>query len=543
MLKKILALMIILLLLPLAGAEELSGYDASALFAEESDAGALPVSPGLEIFFLDLGRVDGILIRCEGVDSFIDVGERKHAGPGIEYLEQLGVEHLDSYICSHAHADHIEGGPPIIRKYGADRIYMPHSRCYSQLLEFARDSEKSAVKQAKRVILEAGDSFKIGGATVYCYGPVSVKRCSPGSQAENQNSLLLKLVYGERSFLLTGDATASEIEAAARKYGKDLHADVLKNPHHNGKLDASVVKRINPKVTVFCTADDHQPAREYLSTLKSLGSRYYITGSHHDGNIKLASDGRSLEVTRGYSLTSLTLKDVDTLGVGQTVSLSGSVKPTKYAKWASALNWQSSDTRVAKVSGGRLKAVGEGSCTVTVSAFNGIAASVEVNVLSYGAELNKKRLEMAVGDSAKLKYRLTVKGETAQANWVSSDESVAFVTEEGEVIATHSGTTEIGVEMPNGASAMCQVTVTETKVTRVKLNRHSLKLSAGEQAALKASLQPEDATNKNLRWASSDEDVATVDAFGNVTAVGKGKCRIAAKAASGKYDVCEVQVK
>ena len=526
-------------------AEEIDGYTSDALFAEEAEAGVTADAAGLEIYFFDLGRVDGILIRCEGVDSFIDVGFASDATPALQYMKGLGVTHLDSYICSHAHADHIEGGPAIIKALGADKIYAPHKQCFTALAEFSSNSQLSAVKKAKGIVVKAGSSFQIGGATVYCYGPVSVTRCSTGSQKENANSLLLKLVYGERSFMFTGDATANEILLAGRKYPGKLKVDVLKNPHHNGKLDPDVAKVFSPKVTVFCTANENQPAREYLRTLKSMGSKYYITGSNHDGNIKLSTDGHNLQLTRGYPLSRVKLNAPGAMFPGQKVTLSGSIRPAKYAKQAAGwLCWTSSDTSVAKISGGKVQAVGEGTATLSATSINGATSSVEVQVFGYGAALNKRSMTMAVGDSAMLKYKLGPgKPEGADPKWVASDESVAFVTDEGEVIAVSSGKVRIGVELANGFVAQCAVTVTETQVKKVTLNKEKLNLSVGDTATLKAKLTPSDATNRNVKWASSNESVATVDAFGNVTAVGKGSAKIGALAASGKFAVCQVRVK
>ena len=514
-----------------------------ALFQEE-EVNPAALKMGLEIYFLDLGRVDGILIRCDGVDSFIDVGMRSNTSAAIQYLKGLGVTHLVSYICSHAHADHIEGGPRIIKTFSADRIYMPHAGCYTKLKLFANnDNEKAALQRAKPALVKAGDTFQIGGATVYCLGPVSVRKCSAASQTENENSLILKLVYGQRSFLFTGDTTSGQLERSAKKFPKLIKSDVLKNPHHNGKHDAGDIKLVSPKITVICTSDEEQPIREYVSLLKQLGSKVLITGSKNDGNIKLASDGTRLTLTRGYPLSSLKLNPVKKLYPTQKVSVTGTIKPAKYASKAHWLNWQSSDTRVAKVSGGTITGVGEGTATITATSINGLSSSIEVQVYSCGVILDKKSLDMQVGDSAMLRYKIgPTHPDGVTAEWKSSDESVAFVTAEGEVIAVTSGKVKVGVVLSNGASASCTVTVSETKVKTVKLNKHRLKLSVGEQAKLKAKLSPSDATNRNVRWASSDESVATVDAFGNVTAVGKGKAKIGARAASGVYDVCEVRV-
>ena len=513
---------------------------AQAALAESGKA------KGLEIYYFDLGRVDGILIRCDGVDSFIDVGFGKDAEPALAYLEGLGVTHLDSYICSHAHADHIEGGPRIIRELGADTIYAPHARVFEALLDYGSDAQDAAVKSAKSVIVKAGDSFTIGGATVTCYGPVSIRKCAYGAQVENENSLLLRLVYGERSFMFTGDATSGEITKAQLRYPGKLKCDVLKNPHHNGKLDEKVVKYFSPKVTIFCTDNEDQPIRAYTRLLKKLGSRVYITGSKNDGNIKLASNGKSLRITRGYPLSKVALAPVKTrLYPGRSVSLGVTIEPARYAERLEWLHWSSSNSKVAKVSSsGKLTAVGAGTATITATSINGLTASVDVKVYAYGIVLNKKALTLEPGSNAYLKYKLGPKSPgKAKIKWSSNRESVAFVTDKGEVIAVSEGTATITAKAPNGLTAKCKVKVSEIKVKKLTLNHHRLSLKAGESTKLRVKVSPENPTRKDLQWASSDKSVATVDENGRITAVGKGSCKIGVRAASGVTDVCTVRVK
>ena len=67
-------------------------------------------------------------------------------------------------------------------------------------------------------------------------------------------------------------------------------------------------------------------------------------------------------------------------------------------------------------------------------------------------------------------------------------------------------------------------------------------LKVGEKFTLEVRISPSSATDKRLEWASSDETVATVDGYGNVTAVGPGSAKIGVRAASGVYDLCRVKV-
>ena len=520
---------------------------AAAMAAVPGAPGAsAQTQKGLEIYFFDLGRVDGILIRCDGVDSFIDVGFGKDAERALSYMRGVGVTRLDSYICSHAHADHIEGGPRIIQEMGVRTIYAPHAKAFRALLDYGNGDQDEAVKRAKAVILRPKDSFSIGGASVTCYGPVSVRSCDYGSQVENENSLLLRLVYGKRSFLFTGDATAGEITRAQARFPGKLKSDVLKNPHHNGKLDEKIVKYVSPKLTVICTDDENQPIRAYVQLLKKLGSRVYITGSKNDGNVKLATDGGSLRITRGYPLSKLTVAKVNKpLYPGKSVSVVGEIEPASCAKHPDWLHWSSSDTRVAKVSSaGKVTGVGEGTATITATSINGLTARTKVTVYAYGIVLNKRELNLEPNSNAYLKYKLGPKSPgKVKVEWSSSKESVAFVTDSGEVIAVGDGTTVITAKAPNGLKAKCKVTVKEIKVKKLTLNRHHLNLSVGGSVRLRVKVSPENPTRKELQWASSDTSVVKVDQDGNVTAVGEGTAKVGVRAASGVTDVCNVRVK
>ncbi|MDE6337634.1 MAG: Ig-like domain-containing protein, partial [Muribaculaceae bacterium] len=128
--------------------------------------------------------------------------------------------------------------------------------------------------------------------------------------------------------------------------------------------------------------------------------------------------------------------------------------------------------------------------------------------------------------------------------WASSDEAVATVSAGGEVAAVKAGEATITVTSSNGKSATCKVTV-EAKVIEVigvTLNTTTLSLTEGERAALTATVEPDNATDKMLTWISSDETVATVSAEGEVTALATGTAVITVTASNGMTAVCEVTV-
>ena len=523
--------------------------DGAAL-PEGEDDGIFPENPaatgdeprtGLEVYYFDLERVDGILIRCDGETCFIDVGYHRDAEKVLPYLKALGVEKLDCYIGTHAHADHIEGAPDIIAALRPDMVYVSHKPTWNAIVSYASKGQKSAVKNTAHKVLKPGDSFQLGGAEMRCLGPTYIRSCNIADTEENANSMICKLTYGARSFLFTGDTADGNLEAVEQKYPGALKSDVLKNPHHNGHHSDRVLDLVQPKATVFCTENDRLPGDEYLNQLKAHKSVYFITCSRCDGNVLITSDGENLQAYCGYPLKTVKLNPVDSMVPGQKLRVTGSLEPARRANPERWLNWQSSNPEVVKVSRGTLTAVSEGRATITATAINGVCDSVEVVVANTGVVLNKRELQVLVGEAEQLRYKLTGEGR-GTVEWFSDDTAIAMVTNDGEVIGTGVGQTRVVARVDGGAEAACEVTVAEKPVKYVELNKSKLKLKVGQTYQLEVKISPSHATDKRLEWASSDESVATVDAFGNVTAVGKGSAKIGVRAASGVYDLCRVKV-
>lgn len=567
---KVFALMLAMVLsmaglLPTAFAEENSPFDESTvtqqpaegevsveiaavdpMTADENVPQKNPNQTGLEVYYFDLGRVDGILIRCDGETCFIDVGYDRNAKQALGLMRGLGIEKLDIYVGTHSHADHIEGAARIMAEMKPDIYYIPHKKVTTAILAASENAgHKAAVQATECVILTHGQSFQIGGARVDCLGPVEIVACNYAKTIENSNSLILKLTYGERTFLFTGDTSDSVLRAANKKYPGALDVDVFKNPHHNGKHAEDIVKMVSPKVTVFCTDNENQPVNSYKNLLKKYGSAVVITGSQNQGHILIKSDGKELEALYGYPLDSIQLNEVtDLLFPTREVSITGSIEPSDKADPRSWLSWKSSDTSVAKVSAGKLTAVGAGKATITATAINGVSDSIEIEVYSAAVFLEKSQMGMRVGDRTRIKAKIIpADAQNITGEWYSADDSIAWVTSDGEIIGVAPGITNVYARLSNGAEAVCAVKVVGIEVESVKLNKNKLTVPLGASGQMSVKFTPANATNQQLEWKSSDESILTVDPLGNVTAVGKGKAYIGVRAANGKYDVCEVTVK
>ena len=254
------------------------------------------ISGDFEITYMNIGRNDGILIQCGGESAFIDSGLRGYGLQAVRYMKSVGVTDLKYYIGTHAHKDHVGGAPAILDAFDTELVIIPHGRVKTKIIAFAETAaEEAAAKNSVYQIVKPGDVFYLGGAKFECFGPVEILNVSTGATEENANSLVMKVTYGSNTFLLTGDATGGEISQINAAYPGELRAQVLKNPHHNGKLQ-SLVSICKPEITVFSTDKNNLPTSSYINYIKSLGSDVYITADNRDGHVKIVSDGSNLAV-------------------------------------------------------------------------------------------------------------------------------------------------------------------------------------------------------------------------------------------------------
>lgn len=222
------------------------------------------------------------------------------------------------------------------------------------------------------------------------------------------------------------------------------------------------------------------------------------------------------------------------------------------------LEWVSSDENVVTVDEtGMATAVGAGEADVTVTAKEvdvSSTAHIKVVILPTGVEAPETMTLDLNGEATKaLGAKMTPEDATdVKLAYASSDETVATVDESGNVTAVGVGectiTTTIvadttataedaGVDsemlvVPENAKAETKVTVGKA-IESITLDSNEGVLTVGNTHTIKATVVPEDATNKAITWKSSDESIATVDAEGNVTAKGTGNVTITAVNSDG----------
>ena len=250
----------------------------------------------LEVLFLDIGRNDGILLHCDGEYAFIDSGEHVYGLQARNFLFTMGIPHLKYYIGTHAHTDHVAGAPAILATIATDRVIVPHQGVVDLIRSKATNvSEWIAVNCVPFSILRPGQKITLGGATLECLAPNEITQAEITSTKENHNSLVLRVTYGKRSLLLTGDASASELKRVRDKDESLLKVDVLKNPHHNSSL-GSAYEWFDMKYVIASTSSSFLPSDSMRSQIERLGATLYCTADKANSSILMVTDGESLEL-------------------------------------------------------------------------------------------------------------------------------------------------------------------------------------------------------------------------------------------------------
>lgn len=217
------------------------------------------------------------------------------------------------------------------------------------------------------------------------------------------------------------------------------------------------------------------------------------------------------------------------------------------------VTWDSSDNSVAEVNEyGLVTAVKAGNATITATTVDGgktatCDVTVEVRTIPVATvTLDITSCEIVVGNIVTLTATVTPDNATNKnVAWSSSDNSVATV-EDGVVTAVKPGTATITVRTEYaGKAATCDVTVKEKTipVDDIKLDITSHEMTEGDAVTLTASIAPDNATNKNVVWSSSDNSVVTVNDYGYVYALTPGSATITVTTVDGgKTATCEITV-
>ena len=269
-----------------------------------------------------------------------------------------------------------------------------------------------------------------------------------------------------------------------------------------------------------------------------------ITAATTDGtNIKKTCEVIVCEKAQSISISA---PDGKTVEAGKTLRLIATVTTTDGYTYNNA-KWSSADKSIATVDqDGNVTAVAPGEVTIKAEAVDGSGKSTVciITVIQKITDLSiAKTKTLAVGKSTTLKPTITPENATERSLvWSTSNGAVATVNSEGLVTGKSVGTAKITCSTADGRlSAVCEVSVV-VPATGITISSDSEELWKGGVVKLVAVVTPTSATDRSVKWSSSNTKVATVTSDGLVTAIAGGTCVITAKNSAGQTDTCSIKV-
>jgi competence protein ComEC len=210
----------------------------------------------------------------------------------INYLQRKNITKLDYVVATHPHADHIGGLEAVIRNFDIGKIIMPRvshdTIVYRNFLQAIAD-ENILVQEPV-----AGSVFMMGDIKFQIIGPISDFYTNL-----NDYSIVIRMEYGNTSFLFTGDIERVAEQEILRS-NKNISADVLKVAHHGSRTSSNkeFIRRVNPMASVITVGLNNQfnlPSDETIYTLQYFNSKILRTDLM--GTIVMKTDGEYISYT------------------------------------------------------------------------------------------------------------------------------------------------------------------------------------------------------------------------------------------------------
>lgn len=248
------------------------------------------VTTDLQIYYFDVGQADSTLIINNGHSMLIDAGNNEDGEKLVTYIkEELNITTIDYVVGTHPHEDHIGGLDDIINNFNIKEVYLPEAMTTTKTFEDVLDA--IANKELSITVPTIGETFKLGEADF------EVIYTGTGEKDLNEASIILRMIFGNKTYLFTGDTT-EEVEETILNSNIDI--DVLKVAHHGSKYSSSeeFLNIATPEYAIISAGEGNSyghPEPETLTRLKKHTNNIYITKDL--GTILLTSDGKTITIT------------------------------------------------------------------------------------------------------------------------------------------------------------------------------------------------------------------------------------------------------
>ncbi|HII4489767.1 TPA: ComEC/Rec2 family competence protein [Clostridium perfringens] len=255
----------------------------------------VPKDSKLMISYMDVGQGDAAYIKVNGNDILIDTGPRSNSKELLEQLKAKNIDDFELVIATHPHEDHIGGMVDVFKEYEVKAFYSPKithtTKTYENLVKAVKDEGLKTKELKGGMVIDLGE-----GAKFEVFTPQKSEY-----EELNDYSPIMKLSFGDTSYLFTGDAEKLAEEEALAKYKTSLDSDVIKFGHHGSSSSSSnaFIEAVSPKYGIISCAKDNKyghPHRETLDIIKKYNIKTFRTDT--DGEIILTSDGKSINFNK-----------------------------------------------------------------------------------------------------------------------------------------------------------------------------------------------------------------------------------------------------
>lgn len=255
----------------------------------EESAETILENPGVKVTFFDVGKGDAILIETADHNVLIDSGYDNTWGIILNYLKKQDIQYLDYMILTHFDKDHVGGADRILEKTKVLEILQPDYESDSgQYLEYLAALDK---RELQPVIVTETMRFTLDGAEFLIYPPQQ----KVYEEEDNDFSLVISMIYKERSFLFAGDCEEERLNELLMQEEFELSHDVLKVPHHGKKEKNSedFLREVAPQVAIITCSEEATASEKICNILNALGAEIYLT---KDGTVTCLCDGDTVQI-------------------------------------------------------------------------------------------------------------------------------------------------------------------------------------------------------------------------------------------------------
>lgn len=274
------------------GSLPVSGVVSETTAQSGQETAGVSESGSFTVHFIDVGQADSALVTCDGHSMLIDGGNADDSNLVYSVLQRETEGHLDYVVGTHAHEDHIGGLSGAFEADTADVTFCPVTEYDSKAF---RNFKTRADERGGGITIPAvGDTFTLGEASVTVVAVNSVP------EDTNNTSIVIRIVYGDTSFLFTGDAE-QETEEKILESGQDIESTVLKVGHHGSSTSTSqaFLDAVSPTYAVISCGKDNSYGHPHSETFAKLASAgVEVLRTDELGDIYCTSDGT--EVTFSY---------------------------------------------------------------------------------------------------------------------------------------------------------------------------------------------------------------------------------------------------